>query len=120
MNNKSFRPWWWWLNPWLYIQRRDRAYTDALDSLQEISIELNNQKFKKKPWNDHIVANEDDVQQLIKENIVLRNEVRAARTLGDASPLALEYCKQQWLNAKRATDAAKALEAEDDLRHGAD
>lgn len=60
-SNNSFRPWWWWLNPWLYIQRRDRAYTDALDSLQEISIELNNQKSKKKPWNDHIVANEDDV-----------------------------------------------------------
>lgn len=45
-----------------------------------------------------------DVQQLIKETIVLRNEVRAARFLGDASPLALEYCKQQWLDAKQATD----------------
>lgn len=45
-----------------------------------------------------------DVQQLIKETIVLRNEVRAARTLGDTSPLALEYCKQQWLDAVRATD----------------
>lgn len=41
---------------------------------------------------------------------VLRAEVRAARLLGDASPLALEYCKQQWLDAVRATDAAKALE----------
>lgn len=31
------RPWWWWLNPWLYISRRDRAYADALDSLKELS-----------------------------------------------------------------------------------
>jgi hypothetical protein len=31
----STRPWWWWLNPWLYIRRRDRAYADALDTLQE-------------------------------------------------------------------------------------
>ena len=45
-----------------------------------------------------------DAQQLIKETIVLRHEVRAARLLGDASPLALEYCKQQWLDAVRATD----------------
>ena len=45
-----------------------------------------------------------DVQRLLKENIVLRNEVNAARTLGDASPLALEYAREQWLDARRKTD----------------
>jgi hypothetical protein len=45
-----------------------------------------------------------DVQQLINENIVLRNEVNAARTLGDASPLALEFAKQQWLDARKYTE----------------
>jgi len=45
-----------------------------------------------------------DVQQLIRENIVLRNELNAARTLGDASPLALEYAREQWLDARRKTD----------------
>jgi hypothetical protein len=34
---KDFRPWWWWINPWLYIKRRDIAYDDALDSLYELS-----------------------------------------------------------------------------------
>ena len=29
------RPWWWWLNPWLYISRRDDAYADALEIIQE-------------------------------------------------------------------------------------
>ena len=61
MKQNAYRPWWWWINPWLYIQRRDRAYNDALDSLQEMSIQLNNQKSNKKPWNDHVIANEDDV-----------------------------------------------------------
>lgn len=27
------RPWWWWLNPWLYAMRRDRAYEAAIESL---------------------------------------------------------------------------------------
>ena len=45
-----------------------------------------------------------DVQQLLKENIVLRNELNAARMLGDASPLALEYAREQWLDARRKTD----------------
>ena len=45
-----------------------------------------------------------DVQQLIRENIVLRNELNAARMLGDASPLALEYAREQWLDARRKTD----------------
>lgn len=30
----TVRPWWWWLNPWLYIARRDKAYEDALDIIQ--------------------------------------------------------------------------------------
>lgn len=29
------RPWWWWVNPWLYIRRRDVAYAAALESLAE-------------------------------------------------------------------------------------
>lgn len=31
------RPWWWWINPWLYVRRRDRAYEDALDIIQEMA-----------------------------------------------------------------------------------
>lgn len=27
------RPSWWWINPWLYAMRRDRAYEAAIDSL---------------------------------------------------------------------------------------
>jgi len=30
-----FRPWWWWINPWLYVLRRDRAYEDAIDCLKD-------------------------------------------------------------------------------------
>lgn len=47
----------------------------------------------------------DDVQQLIKENIILRNEANSARILGDCSPLSMEFAKQQWQDAVRATDA---------------
>ena len=50
------------------------------------------------------------VESLKIERSVLRTEVRAARTLGDASPLALEYCKQQWLDAKQVTDTLGLLE----------
>ena len=46
-----------------------------------------------------------DVQQLIKENIILRNEANSARILGDCSPLSMEFAKQQWQDAVRATDA---------------
>jgi len=62
--NNNFRPWWWWLNPWLYIQRRDRAYMDALDALQEISVEQyeqNRDGGKRKPWNNLAPVNDDDV-----------------------------------------------------------
>ena len=34
------RPWWWWLNPWLYIARRDRAYNDALVIIREDGAEI--------------------------------------------------------------------------------
>jgi len=47
---------------------------------------------------------ETENARLIRENIVLRNEVNAARTLGDASSLALEYAREQWLDARRNTD----------------
>lgn len=33
------RPRWWWLNPWRYALRRDRAYEDALDIIQELQQE---------------------------------------------------------------------------------
>lgn len=36
---KDFRPWWWWVNPWLYIKRRDAAYDVALDTLRELSLD---------------------------------------------------------------------------------
>lgn len=39
--HNALRPWWWWINPWLYIMRRDRAYADALDIIQEICREAN-------------------------------------------------------------------------------
>lgn len=38
MMTKDLRPWWWWINPWLYIKRRDKAYDDALDSLYELAM----------------------------------------------------------------------------------
>ena len=63
-SNNSFRPWWWWLNPWLYIQRRDSAYMNALDCLEDLSKEHYEQKKNgksNKPWNDLVTVNEDDV-----------------------------------------------------------
>lgn len=36
MLTKNNRPWWWFINPWLYIKRRDTAYDVALDTLQEL------------------------------------------------------------------------------------
>jgi hypothetical protein len=41
---------------------------------------------------------------------LLAVEVKAARMLGDSSPIAFEFCRQQWADARRATDAAKALQ----------
>ena len=47
----------------------------------------------------------------LKEQVeVLRAEVKAARMLGDSSPIAFESRRQQWADARRATDAAKAME----------
>lgn len=37
MYTRDVRPWWWWLNPWLYIKRRDIAYDTALETLRELS-----------------------------------------------------------------------------------
>jgi hypothetical protein len=34
---KTTRPWWWFINPWLYIKRRDVAYADALVIIEELS-----------------------------------------------------------------------------------
>lgn len=39
MKTKNCRPWWWWLNPWLYIKRRDAAYDVALDTLRELNVQ---------------------------------------------------------------------------------
>jgi hypothetical protein len=44
------------------------------------------------------------------ERNVLRAEVKAARMLGDSSPIAFEFRRQQWADARRDTDAAKAME----------
>lgn len=41
---KTNRPWWWIVNPWLYILRRDRAYEDALDIITELSLAENKPK----------------------------------------------------------------------------
>ena len=46
MKTKDVRPWWWWMNPWLYIRRRDRAYDDALDTLYELCLDV---KYPKDP-----------------------------------------------------------------------
>ena len=53
---------------------------------------------------------EQYIKQLERDRDVLAAKVRAARRLGDSSPIALEFCRQQWADARRATDAAKALE----------
>lgn len=37
---KNGRPWWWWFNPWLYVQRRDRAYADALEVLSHVNHQI--------------------------------------------------------------------------------
>lgn len=39
MRTRDVRPWWWWVNPWLYIKRRDIAYDTALDSLYEMALD---------------------------------------------------------------------------------
>lgn len=39
MRTRDCRPWWWWINPWLYIRRRDRAYDEALEIIREQSME---------------------------------------------------------------------------------
>ena len=35
------RPKWWFINPWLYIKRRDKAYASTLETIQELSISAN-------------------------------------------------------------------------------
>ena len=40
-------PWWRWINPWLYMKRRDQAYEETLNLLQEVSVELFRLKDKK-------------------------------------------------------------------------
>ena len=32
------RPKWWFINPYLYIKRRDKAYAEALLIIKELSI----------------------------------------------------------------------------------
>lgn len=34
---KRTRTFWWFINPWLYIKRRDKAYAEALDIIEELS-----------------------------------------------------------------------------------
>lgn len=40
------RPWWWWLNPWLYIARRDKAYETALSIIEEMGQKKTVEKTK--------------------------------------------------------------------------
>ena len=40
MKNTDHRPWWWWINPWLYARRIGRAYSVSLDELTEASVAL--------------------------------------------------------------------------------
>jgi hypothetical protein len=49
--HKTVRPWWWWLNPWRYALRRDRAYEDALDIISDIEFPR-----KPMPFNPHSVG----------------------------------------------------------------
>ena len=44
--HNTVRPWWWWLNPWLYAVRRDRAYEDALDIIGDIQIPHYEREYK--------------------------------------------------------------------------
>jgi outer membrane murein-binding lipoprotein Lpp len=52
------------------------------------------------------------IAELTRKLDALRNEVKAARILGDASPLALEFARKQWEDAKDVTDTLNALEDE--------
>lgn len=33
-------PWWWWINPWLYIKRRAAAYESTIESLRCLAISV--------------------------------------------------------------------------------
>jgi hypothetical protein len=48
--------------------------------------------------------------ELTRKLDALRNEVKAARILGASSPLAFEFARKQWEDAKQVTDTLKALE----------
>ena len=49
--HNTVRPWWWWLNPWLYAVRLDRAYEDALDIISDLHV-----PGKETDYNPHSVA----------------------------------------------------------------
>jgi hypothetical protein len=51
-------------------------------------------------------------ERLRYETAILRAEVKAARILGASSPLGFEFARQQWEDAKKATDALGALNEE--------
>lgn len=57
MRTRDVRPWWWWINPWLYIKRRDTAYDDALDTLYELctSVEFHGAPYPCRIFNPGIV-----------------------------------------------------------------
>lgn len=51
----TIRPFWWFLNPWLYAIRRDRAYEDALDIIHEQGKEI-------EEWNTALTILKENLQ----------------------------------------------------------
>lgn len=60
--------------------------------------------------NAYVKQADEMLTQAEADRDVLAVEVKAARMLGDSSPIAFEFCRQQWADARRATDASGALQ----------
>lgn len=57
MRTREVRPWWWWINPWLYIKRRDIAYDDALDSLRELCLDVRFPQRRERRYSPDVAEN---------------------------------------------------------------
>lgn len=53
------RPWWWWINPWLYAKRRAEKYDAAIELAYELcdSIEFYGSARSCKVFRPDVVAN---------------------------------------------------------------